>query len=189
MLGSSRSAAIPVVESLRLIEEAAGVIESPADHPSRPEGARVSSPARLLSSSGCSLLGPGAKLEARFLIWLRQGASQPRFPATLRLHPAPPPGASQASLRGKLWRSANEIAAAGESRAALGLHLTNSDYRVSLNDRSWPRAEGPLWSEGWSKAAVRPVSNKPVIPRGRSPLSESGRPNRLVPFGELLLRA
>src|SRR3954452_16209677 len=60
---------------------------SPADHPSRPEGARVSSPARLLSSSGCSLLGPGAKPEARFLI-----AQAGCIPTPISSNATPSPG-------------------------------------------------------------------------------------------------
>ena len=52
----------------------------------------MSSPARLLSSSGCSLLGPGAKPEARFLI-----AQAGCIPTPISSNATPSPAATKLS--------------------------------------------------------------------------------------------
>src|SRR5829696_8003918 len=65
---------------------------SSADHPSRPEAARVSSPGRILSSSGCSLQGPRRQPAARFLS--AQAGCIPT-PFSSKPKPSPPPPSDQ----------------------------------------------------------------------------------------------
>jgi hypothetical protein len=112
----------------------------PADHPSRPEGARVSSPVRLLSSSECSLQGPGANREARFLT-----AQAGCIPTPISSKATPSPSAPVIVLTGapdraKCYERATDrrcgartlLNRAAPANCLLGLHVAD-DSSAAMN--------------------------------------------------------